>query len=971
MPVTRRTHHWRALAAGLAATLAGSVAPGLISSASAVGIGPDTLRTTTPGLYVVTLATAPAAAAVPPAQGKRFDRTRPGVRRYVERLTAAQDALLHRLGDPTVAYRYTTATNGFAAALTSDQVKRLRSSPDVLLVERSTKQRLDQVRETVHPGSAGVGGSSRRLLGLEGPDGVWARHGGAERAGRDVVVGVVDTGLWPDNPSFSGLPLRTPGTAPGLPGFHGSCAPAQDWSSADCTDKVVSARWFVRGFGAENVASAEHLSARDSSGHGSHVASVAAGDHGIRVRIDGQGFGTTSGMAPAARLAVYKACWTAPEPADDGCTTADTVAAVDRAVADGVDVLSYSVSGGSRMDDSVERAFLGAASAGVFVAASAGNDGGRGSVGHVAPWVTTVGASTHHVFRGTVALGDGSRLSGAMVSDRAVPRARLVRGQDVADPDATPGQARRCERGSLDAARAEGRIVVCERGDGARVAKSATVAAAGGVGMVLVNPRHRSTDADVQSVPTVHVDVAAGRRLASYLEKAGSRATASLVPAGRADLSTPVLAGFSARGPTGDGDVLKPDLTAPGVSVLGAVAPPSDSGRSWDLMSGTSTSAPHVAGLAAFVRGVHRDWSPARIRSAMMTTAYDVRGAAARGGPLAEGAGHVDPQAFLDPGLVFDTSPATWRKVAAGALPARDANAPSLAVGDLAGPTSVTRWVTNVSSRRESWSVRPRSLSGVDVQAFPATFSLAPGQTRPVRLRVSARPSARVDQDVTGWLIWSGDRHRVRTPVTVRPTVVSAPRQVDGKGKTGTVVVRGRSGNGRTVKLHTSGLVAARTTPLSLTAGAFDPEAPEADADTATSQVDVPAGTDVARFASTSGPGNDVDLYVFRDGALVDSSTASSPDAEVTLTDPEPGSYDVYVNAHHTTGDAPATGELATWLVPEAGGSTVRLSTDAVGFAPGKAFRYSASWQHLDPDRQYLGVVTYGDSQRRTLVEVN
>ena len=220
--------------------------------------------------------------------------------------------------------------------------------------------------------------------------------------------------------------------------------------------------------------------------------------------------------------------------------------------------------------------------------------------------------------------------------------------------------------------------------------------------------------------------------------------------------------------------------------------------------------------------------------------------------------------------------------------------------------------------------------------------------------------------------MWRGERHQVRIPVAVRPTVVAAPRQVDGTGDAGTVVVKGRSGNGRTVKLRSTGLVPARTTALSLTPGTFDVDRPEADADTTVRTVDVPPGTDVARFATTGdAAGDDVDLYVYRDGTLVDSSTGASPDAEVTLTRPEAGDYTVYVNAHAAEDGAETTGSLETWVVTKQGGTDVSLSTDAVGFAPGQKFRYSASWDDLDPDKSYLGVVTYGDTDRHTLVEVN
>ncbi|MEP7089447.1 MAG: S8 family serine peptidase, partial [Nocardioidaceae bacterium] len=826
--------------------------------------GTDPARSVQPGVYVVTLSAAPSASydggvrgllPTRPAGGRRFDRTRPAVAAYTRWLEALQDRLLHRIGDPVLLYRYTTALDGFAVALSGEQVRDLRAQPEVLRVERSIRRHLDRTLSM-----PAVGSSTRTLLGLSGRTGAWARHGGPARAGHDVVVGVVDSGVWPENPGFA----RTAGASGPLPGFHGGCSTGERWTPADCTDKVVSARWFVRGFGEEGVASADYLSPRDGTGHGSHVASVAVGDHGVRVEVDGQRFGTTSGMAPAARLAVYKACWTAPDPAEDGCTTADTVAAVDSAVSDGVDVLSASVGGSQVRDDSVERAFLGAATAGVFVAASAGNSGRSGAVAHVAPWVTTVAASTHHDFTGAVRLGDGRTLIGAMASDRRVRSAPLVLGATIGAPGATPSRARTCAAGALDAAKAQGAIVVCDRGAGSRVGKSASVADAGGVAMVLANTRREGVDADLHAVPTVHLAVSGAAVLERYVRRAGVRATASLDPTVQDGRGVPALAGFSARGPAvaSGGDVLKPDLAAPGVGVLGAVAPPSDGGRSWDLVSGTSASAPHVAGLAAFVAGVRPGWSPARVKSAMMTTADDLAG---RHGPLAEGAGQVDPGDVLDPGLVFDADPSAWQRVAAGTEPARDVNAASVAVGDLVGPTTVRRRITNVGTRRESYSVRVRGLRGVDVQAFPATVRLAPGQSRTVRLRITARPTAPVDHDVTGWLVWRGDRHRVRVPVSVRPMVVAAPRQVDGAGGRGRVVVRGRSGNGRTLKLRSSGLVPATATPVRLRGGGPGTAHPTVRPDTLLRSVRVPAGTAVARFAVTGAPG--VDLSVVRAGS--------------------------------------------------------------------------------------------------------
>lgn len=970
MPVSPRL----LLRAHAAALVAGSL---LLTCPPATASGPagavaEPARTTAPGVYVVTLAGAPAAAydggvrglsATAPTDGRRFDRTRPAVRRYTRWLVGRQDRLLDAVGHPVPLYRYTTALHGFAATLTGEQVRTLRALPGVLRVERSTTAPIDRAAST----SAG-GGSTLGVLGLDGPRGVWARLGGPGRAGRGTVVGVVDSGIWPESPSFSGLADPAPRSARALPGFSGACSTGVRWGADDCTDKIVSARWFVRGFGADRIASADFLSPRDGAGHGTHVASVAAGAHGVRVRVDG-GHSRMSGMAPAARLAVYKACWTAPEPADDGCTTADTVAAVDRAVADGVDVLNYSVTGSRVLDDSVARAFLGAASAGVVVATSAGNDGRPGSVRHLAPWVTTVGAATHASFSGEVRLGDGTTSAGAMVSGRRVAVTRLVVGGDVPAPGATRAAARRCAPGSLAAARVQGAVVLCDRGGGARVDKSAAVAAAGGIGMVLANTSRSGVDADVHAVPTVHLDVREAASVRAYVRRAGGRATAGLVPRGDDAGDAPAVAGFSSKGPSGD--VLKPDLTAPGVGVLGAVAPAS--GRSWDLLSGTSTSAPHVAGLAALVAGLRPAWSPARVKSAMMTTAYDVTGPH---GPLLEGAGHVNPGGFLDPGLVFDTAPAAWRGAAAGRKPWRDLNSASLAVADLVGPTTVLRRITHVGRQPETYAVRVRGLSGVDVQAFPATVRLAPGQSRTVRLRITARPSARVDRDATGWLVWQGGRHRVRVPVVVRPTVVAAPREVDAAGDRGSVEVRGRSGNGRTVRLRSTGLVAARSFPLVLGTPPADPpelagsSVPATGATTAVRVIRVPRGTEAARFAVL---GAGLRLRVVHDGRPV-AAASDDPPGQVTVLDPVPGDYRVIV-ASRPSGDDPlgataATGRLDAWVVPERGGSTVSLSTDAVGFAPGRRFRYSASWRGLDPDKRYLGVVTYGDSGRRTVVAV-
>ncbi len=725
----------------------------------------------------------------------------------------------------------------------------------------------------------------------------------------------------------------------------------------------------MRGFGEDALASTEHLSPRDAVGHGTHMASSAAGRRDVAVEIEGQSFGRSSGMAPGARLAVYKACWSAPDPADDGCSTADAVAAVDNAVADGVDVIGFAAAGSDNPQDSLSRAFLGAAAGGVFVAAAAGNTGSAaGTVGHAAPWVTTVAAGTSHVYEGSVRLPDGSSYDGAMTARRGVPEARVVLAADAAAPGADPEAARRCEIDSLDAAAVQDAVVVCERGVNARVDKSTTVAGAGGIGMVLANTGPDSVDGDVHAVPTVHLDADSAAAVTAYVRSAGPDARLALVPAGGRDLGTPGVARFSSRGPVPGGDLLKPDLTAPGVAVPGAVTPAASSGRLWDLRSGTSVSTAHVAGLAALVRGVHPSWSPAQVKSAMMATAYDTSDR----GPFAQGAGHVDPSRLLDPGLVLDSGPAAWRAFLRGEVRPQDLNLASIAVGGLVGRTTVVRRVTNVASTTETYTASVAGLTGVTARVRPATVTLEPGESRRVRVRLVAGPSAPVDDFDSGTLTWTGLSHQVRLPLVVRTVDVSAPGEVAASGGTGSLEVTGHSGRGAAVDPVASGLVPATPVGLSLRPGDLDPAAPTVDDDTFGTDVTVPEDTEALRVevAGRNG-GDDLDLYLFRGDELVESSTSDSPGAMVTVEAPEAGAYRLLVHAARAGNGSTATAQLTTWVVARSGGSAMTVTPGQSAGRAGDEFGYTVSWEDLDPTQRWLGVVRYAGTDRRTLVRVN
>src|SRR5205823_6539886 len=294
-------------------------------------------------------------------------------------------------------------------------------------------------------------------------------------------------------------------------GWKGTCQAGAGFPATACNHKLIGARYFVDGFGGANLKPGEFLSPRDANGHGSHVAATAAGNYGVAPKIGGYDLGipAVSGIAPRARIAAYKVCWTGRaatgEAVEGSCMASDAVAAIDAAVADGVDVINYSVgSATSTVFGPVEQAFLGAAAAGVFVANAAGNDGPKpGTIGSPTgvPWVTSVAAttlgrtfeSTFSVTAGAVAVagvggaqpvtGTGGSLTGALAA------APLVDGTAVPAPGVAADKAALCLPGSLDAAAVAGKAVLCQRGQNARVEKGKVVRDAGGVGLVLANTK--------------------------------------------------------------------------------------------------------------------------------------------------------------------------------------------------------------------------------------------------------------------------------------------------------------------------------------------------------------------------------------------------------------------------------------------------------------------------------------------------
>ena len=640
-------------------------------------------------------------------------------------LLARQDAVLAAVADVEPVYRWTAALNGFAAALTPEQVAALEADPAVATIEANSVRRM--------------AGETSGSLAVP-PD------AGRARGGAGVVIGVVDSGIAPDSPVFA----EVPGLGRDPQRYAGGCAPGEGWLPTTCNRKLVGAAWFVSGFGPDRIRSSESLSARDDVGHGTQVASVAAGNGGVTVRVSDRNAGQFSGIAPQARVAAYKACWAAPDPADDGCSTADLVSAIDRATADGVDVISLAVAGAEGLD-TVERALLGAAEADVVVVGAAGNPGRSSYAAHPAPWVTTVGASRGHAQRAAASILGGPRLEGAGRSRRTLGPVRLVLARDVAATAASVPDARQCRPGSLDATRVGGTVVVCERGGIGRIDKSAAVEQADGVGMVLVNVRRGAVTDDFHSVPTVHLAQGEGARLHRWLRH-HPRTRVRLAPA-RAEARTHAVAGWS---PAGDPRalVLKPDVVALGDGVLGAI--PAVAGRAWGQFSGTSAATARTSGLAALLRSRH-DWSAAVVRSVLTTTATPLPGAST----LAQGAGEVGRD-VPRPGLALEVGRRAWRR-ALDTHQWRELNLPTLL---LRGHGTLHRRITNIGSRAEYFSVATEGFVRHQVRITPVAVRLAPGESVRFRIGIDG-PGAPAGVD-DGWIRWTGARGSVtRIPVAL------------------------------------------------------------------------------------------------------------------------------------------------------------------------------------------------------------
>ena len=926
------------------------------------------------GIYIVQMIHAPAIsyegdipglATTKPLEGEKIDRHNPDVQEYVGHLEDEHNDALQESGGQKL-YDYGYTFNGFAAELTLQQANKLSKVDGVLQVSPDQLQTIDT-------------SSTPSFLGLDAKKGLWKQLGGPDDAGEGVVIGIIDSGIWPESLSFadsfneetnqwtfaSGEEIEVEYKAP--KNWTAACV----LDNATCNNKLIGAQYFNAAFGGDAGIAAtrpwEFLSARDYNAHGTHTASTAGGNFGVQATGAAAVFGSISGMAPHAYISVYKALWSTESGDTASGFTSDLVAAIDQAVADGVDVINYSISGSTtNFLDPVEIAFLNAADAGVFVAASAGNSGPTtGTVAHPSPWITTVAAGTHNRnSAGSVTL-NGITYSGASLAAAAVT-APLIDSTAAGLPGADPTEVALCFSSAdggavLDPALVAGKIVVCDRGVNARVNKSLAVLEAGGVGMILLNTSPNSLNADFHYVPSVHLQNTDRAAVKAYAATPGATATINAAVLTFTD-PAPFTASFSSRGPltAGGGDLLKPDVIAPGQDILASVSP-AIAGRDFDLLSGTSMSSPHVAGLAALLKDLHPKWSPMAIKSALMTTGYDVLDGP-NTNPLVifrQGAGHVRPNSAADPGLVYDSGFNEWLAFLCGAttgvnpafcsalsgagysLDPSDLNVPSIAIGQLAGIQTVTRTVKNVGEK-EKYTFSYSGLTGFTVTPSVSSFTIEKNKSKSYSVTFTTNGAA-LNAYTGGYVTWTGNKgHVVRIPVVIRPVAMAAPREVSGSYN----VTFGYTGP---FTATPTGLVAAQTFSGDIFTGDF-----------LDFPVTIPAGTTYARFSlfnADTTAGSDLDLYVVNgSGALVGTSLGGTSDEEVNLVNPGAGDYTVFIDGFGTANPSQFT--LYAWVLGGTAAGNMTVSAPASATV-GTVGAINLTFSGLTPGARYLGRISY------------
>ncbi|KAK6237187.1 hypothetical protein QUC31_002656 [Theobroma cacao] len=627
-------------------------------------------------------------------------------------------------------YSYKHGFKGFAAKLTDRQASKIAKLSGVVSVFPNLKRRL----HTTH---------SWDFIGLVG-DEITEIPGYSTRNQVNVIVGFIDTGIWPESPSFSDANM------PPVPDqWKGQCQSGEAFNASSCNRKVIGARYYMSGYEAEGVSENTLLfrSPRDSSGHGSHTASTAVGRYVKNMNYSGLAAGGARGGAPVARVAVYKTCW------DSGCYDVDLLAAFDDAIRDGVHILSLSLGPdapqGDYFNDAISVGSFHAASHGILVVASVGNEGSQGSATNVAPWVITVAASsTDREFTSDIVLGDGTNFTGESLSLTEMnASARIISASEAYAGYFTPYQSSYCLESSLNITRVRGKVLVCRHAEGSsesKLAKSEVVKEAGGVGMILID----EADKDVAVpfvIPAAIVGRITGDKIISYVNQ--TRDATSRIFNARTVLGShpaPRVAAFSSKGPNALTPEILKNLLAKFENCFSTIL---------DKKRKPITVDPEGGRANAF------DY----------------------------GSGFVNPRKVLDPGLIYDVQPKEYRAFLCSIgydekslhlitrdnstcketlRTASDLNYPSITVVNLRDRTSVIRTVTNVGKPKSTYKAVVSSPIGINITVVPKRL-IFHSYGQKISFTVHFEVAGPRKGYAFGFLTWRNRKLRVTSPLVV------------------------------------------------------------------------------------------------------------------------------------------------------------------------------------------------------------
>jgi hypothetical protein len=666
----------------------------------------------------------PLAATSPSATGRPLDLKSKASQAYSSHLAAEEAAFAGSLESvapaATLGESFRIVYGGVSALVPANRVA------DILKIDGVVAVQADTLNKPLTDSSAAFLNA--------GP--VYSALGGTANAGAGIIYGNLDSGIWPEHPSFAdqGNLSAPPGPARACDYGDNPLTPASDPFA--CNNKLIGGHTFLTAYLSDpsRAASEPFHTSRDSNGHGTHTSSTSAGNVLASAPVFGVEQGPLAGMAPGAWVMEYKVCGA------DGCFSSDSAAAVAQAIVDGVDVINFSISGGTDpMTDPVELAFLDAYAAGVFVSASAGNAGpGAGTANHLSPWVTTVAASTQTrefattlnltADNGDVFTGDGASITAGAGPLPVVLASAAPYSDALCTTPAPPGSF-------------AGKLVACQRGGNGRVDKGFNVLQGGAAGMVLYNPTLADVETDSHWLPTVHL--ADGTDLVAFLS--GHTGVVGEFAAGaKRNGQGDVMAAFSSRGPAGN--FIKPDVTAPGVQVLAGDTPiveDSTSGPGGELfqaIAGTSMSSPHVAGAAILTRAVHPTWTPGQVKSALMTTSLtDVlkEDLVTPADPFDLGAGRIDIAKSSGAALGFDETAANYAALTGDPINAVHLNLPSINAPVLPGRVTTTRTAQNLTGARATFEVSTRASAGSSITVTPRRFTLNAGAEQVLTVTIS------------------------------------------------------------------------------------------------------------------------------------------------------------------------------------------------------------------------------------------